>query len=585
MPALAEATTTIEMLPDEVIGRIAAGEAIERPASAVKELIENAIDAGASSLRLEIDAGGRRLIRVTDNGAGIRASDIELAFKRHATSKLRSADELSEMRTLGFRGEALASIAAVSRTTIVTRHRDEGAGVSLRLRGGVVEDRRRVGAPAGSAITIENLFFNTPARLAFLKSDSTEKRQVYWVALRYAMAYPGIAFALKQDGRERFRTTGSGELADAVAKCFGLATFKSMRRVEARERRRSGGPQIDVEGYAALPTISRASRDRIILFVNGRAVRDSALSHAVTQAYDGLLKAGAFPVAVLLISAPPAFVDVNVHPTKAEVRFRDANLPFLALQRAVREALLGAEELAPAADLWTETGFGADLIAYQKTRPAWWRGDADDPLADGIEAIPAGPEAPVRARTLPVLRVVGQAGAAYIIAEGPAGLYLIDQNAAHERVLYQQILDEAAGGGLRRAEASESQTVLLSPADARLLGEVGALLAGLRFEIEVFGPNCFVIRRWPQVAAGLAGDDLLPAMLGRLRQSERTEACAAAALAGCAAIRRGQILPLEEMQALIARLERCPAPFASPSGRKTFIHLSRERLADEFKRR
>lgn len=585
MPILTEATHAIALLPEAVIGRIAAGEAIERPASAAKELIENAIDAKATSIHVEVAAGGRRLLRVTDNGSGIRAGEIELAFRRHATSKLRSADELQAVATLGFRGEALASIAAVSRTTIVTRHRDERAGVSLCLRGGLVERQRPLGAPAGTAITVENLFFNTPARLAFLKSDATEKRHIYWVVLRYAMAYPEIAFALKQDGRERFRSSGSGELVDVIAKAFGLAAFKSMVAVEAADERRPGRPQINVSGFAGLPNLSRASRDRIILFVNGRAVQDSRLSHAVTQAYDGFLKAGRFPFAVLLIGAPPGFVDVNVHPTKAEVRFRDSNLAFAAVQRATREALLQADDVAPAADLWSENGFGDDYIAYRDRRPPWRPSDADDPFDDeGLDMPAEDADASAKPRTLPVLRVVGQVGAAYIIAEGPAGLYLVDQYAAHERVLFQQLLDEAANGGVKSADLPESQTLLLSPADAELLGEAGALFSQLQFEIEVFGPNSYVIRRAPRLASGAPAAECVPRMLESLRQSEKTIEKAQAALAGAVAFRRGQVLSREDMQALIAQLERCPAPFSSPSGRKTFIHLSREQLADEFRR-
>ena len=210
----------IAVLADEVVDRIAAGEAVERPASAVKELIENAIDAGATSAHVETVAGGRTLLRVSDNGSGIRAKELALAFKRHATSKLRDADELRAINTLGFRGEALASIAAVSRATVVTRHRDERMGLRLRLDGGAAGHQQAVGAPVGSVVTIENLFFNTPARLKFLKGDNTEKRHIYWVVARYALAYPEIAFALIQDGRERFRSTGSGQLADVVARDF-----------------------------------------------------------------------------------------------------------------------------------------------------------------------------------------------------------------------------------------------------------------------------------------------------------------------------------------------------------------------------
>ncbi len=576
---------SIALLPEAVIGRIAAGEAIERPASVVKELIENAIDAGAGSLHVEAEAGGRRLLRVTDNGAGIRHGEIELAFKRHATSKLRTADDLKDIATLGFRGEALASIGAVSRATIVTRHREEAMGVSLKLQGGLVLHQQRVGAPAGTVAMIENLFFNTPARLAFLKSEATEKRHIHWVVLRYAMAYPEIAFALKQDGRERFRSSGSGELADVVAKSFGLKAYKSMIALRSQEERGPGRPRIEITGYVSLPSMSRASRDRIILFVNGRAVQNSALSHAVTQAYDGLLKAGAFPWAVLLINMPPRLVDVNVHPTKAEVRFRDSQLVYLAAQRAVREALLNSSEAAPEPDIWSATGFTDDRIAYQKTRSSWWQAAADDPFDDiELDAIPEAAKAPARPRTLPVLRVVGQVGAAYIIAEGPAGLYLIDQNAAHERVLFQDLLDEEAQGGLESAALPESQTVLLSPADAELLSSVSELFRQLSFEIEVFGPNSFLIRRAPRIVSSLPAADYLPFMLERLRLSAKTSECALQTLALAAAIRSGQIMQPEDMQSLVARLERCPAPFASPSGQKTLLHLSREQLADEFKR-
>ncbi len=577
---------TIEVLPETVIGRIAAGEAIERPASVVKELIENAIDAGASAVQVEVEAGGARLLRVSDNGAGIRRQEIQLAFKRHATSKLRSADDLQGLTTLGFRGEALASIAAVSRATILTRHRDEPMGVTLRLQGGAVEHERPAGAPAGTVVTIENLFFNTPARLKFLKSEATEKRHIHWTAARYAMAYPQIAFALKQDGRERFRSSGGGQLADVLAKVFGLKEAKCMVAVEAVEARRPGRPRIAVAGFVSLPSLSRASRDRIILFVNGRAIQDPALSHALTQAYEGLLPAGAFPFAVLLLTMPPDFVDVNVHPTKAEVRFRDAQLVFVALQRAVREVLLAAADAAPAPDPWTGGAFSDVYVDYQKAPPQWPRRPADDLFDDaGLDETPEAGGPPSRPRTLPVLRVLGQVGAAYIIAEGPAGLYLVDQNAAHERVLFQKLCDESANGGIEGAQLAESQTVLLSPEDSDLLAQVENLLTHLSFEIERFGPNSYVIRRRPTLLAGLQAAEFMPRLLEILRRSARTPADAAAALAAVAALRRGQILEQEAMQSLIAQLERCPEPFVSPGGRKTFIHLSREDLAEEFRRR
>lgn len=574
----------IQVLADEVVARIAAGEAVERPASAVKELIENAIDAGASAIHVEVTGGGRQLLRVSDNGMGIPAHEAGLAFTRHATSKLRRAEELSTVTTLGFRGEALASLAAVSQATIITRHRDEDMGVMLKSSGGGLE-KRAIGAPAGAVVTIERLFYNTPARLKFLKNDNTEKRHIHWVVARYAMAYPGIAFVLKQEGRERLQTSGSGDLADVLAKAFGLEAFKRMLPISESGEGAINRAGISIDGYVSRPELHRARRDRIILFVNGRAIQDSALSRAITQAYEGLMKAGAYPLAVLLIRAPSDFVDVNVHPTKAEVRFRDPQQVFLLVQRAVRQALHAAGDIVPDVDLLSESGFTDTYIDYARPRPDWLR-QAKDELFE--EALPSRAqaliEAPAKPRTLPVLRVVGQVGARYIVAEGPAGLYLIDQNAAHERILYEEICAGAQAGDLAKRPSDESQVLLLSPQDAKLLERAGHVFRALGFEIEVFGGNAFVVRALPEPAFGLDIADLLPRMLERMRRSTLETSDGVAALAWAAATRGGQVLQEDEMRGLVARLERCPNPLVSPSGRKVFLHLSSERLADEFGR-
>ena len=574
----------IRVLPQEVVARIAAGEAVERPASAVKELIENAIDAGATSIHVEVSGGGRRLLRVSDNGTGIRSGEIELAFQRNATSKLRRAEELQALTTLGFRGEALSSLAAVSQATIVTRHRAESIGVMLKSVDGRLR-QEAIGAPAGTVVTIEHLFYNTPARLKFLKNDSTEKRHIHWVVARYAMAYPAIAFVLKQDGRERLHTSGSGQLADVVMTAFGLPAFKNMLLVEAVDEARAGRSRIGVRGFVSRPELHRARRDRIILFVNGRAVQDSALTHAVIQAYDGLLKAGAYPLAVLLITTPSDFVDVNVHPTKAEVRFREPQQVFLAAQRAVREALQTSGDTSAAPDLWSESGFTDQYLEYARPTPNWRRYDRDD-LFDqaGLSHIPDLAEEPAKPRTLPVLRVVGQVGATYIVSEGPAGIYLIDQNAAHERILHDEICEELSAGELAGRAADDSQSVMLSPQDAELLEAAGGIFSALGFEVEVFGPNTFVVRALPSCAAGLPAADIIPRMLERLRDSKCELRDGVAALSYAAALRRGQVLPDEEMRALVNKLERCPDPLESPSGRKVLIHLSSQQLADEFGR-
>ena len=565
----------IVMLSEEVVARIAAGEAVERPASVVKELIENSIDAGASAIHTDTAGGGRKLIRISDNGSGIPSDEVELAFARHATSKLRAAQDLQGLVTLGFRGEALASIAAVSQTTVITRHRGEDMGVSFKLHGGDVQHHQAIGAPAGTVVTIENLFFNTPARLQFLKSAATEKRHIQRVVTRYALAYPGISFVLKQDGREQFRSSGGGRLSDAAAQVFGLEDFKRMTAVSSEERPRRGLPQIGVAGYVSQPGLHRHDRSRIILFINGRAIQDSALSHAIVQAYGDLLPSGQHPLAALLITLPPDDVDVNVHPTKAEVRFREPSQVYAAVQRAVRRATLDSGHQAPT----------KDVAIMPPPRPTYQTSDSYglDDDAD-LDFIPETAGQPTKPRTLPLLRIVGQIGAVYMIAEGPAGLYLIDQNAAHERILYDQIRSEMQQGTLQTTAPMDSPTLALSPEDSALLTEVGAELAQLGFEIEVFGPNAFVFRKLPQCIISRPLNEAFPQMLSHLRQSARKLDDAIIALAWAAAVKNGQILQPEEMQSMLRQLERCPSPYQSPTGQTIMIHMTREHLAKAFRR-
>ena len=572
----------IVMLSEEVVARIAAGEAVERPASVVKELIENSIDAGASTIHTDTAGGGRKLIRISDNGSGIPSAEIELAFTRHATSKLRAAQDLQDLATLGFRGEALASIAAVSQTTVITRRRGEDMGVSFKLHGGDVQHHQAIGAPAGTVVTIENLFFNTPARLQFLKSDATEKRHIHRVVTRYALAYPNISFVLKQDGREQFRSSGRGSLSDAAAKVFGLADFKRMAPVSSEEMPRRGLPQIRVFGYVSQPVLHRHDRSRIILFINGRAIQDSALSHAIVQAYGSLLPSGQHPLAVLLITMPPDDVDVNVHPTKAEVRFRDASQVYAAVQRAVRRAVLDSDHQAQTKDLAERPDSRRHDARPQPAYQTSASHDLDDD-AD-LDFIPEAAGRPTKPRTLPLLRVVGQIGAVYMIAEGPAGMYLIDQNAAHERILYDQIRTEMQQRTLQTVAPMDSPTLMLSPQDSALLTEVGAELTQLGFEIEVFGPNAFVFRRLPKCIVSRPLAEAFPQMLSHLRQSARQLDDAVVALAWAAAIKNGQILQPEEMQSMLRQLERCPSPYQSPTGQTTMIHMTREHLAKEFRR-
>jgi DNA mismatch repair protein MutL len=585
----------IRILDEQVVAQIAAGEVVERPASVVKELIENALDAGAKNIAVQTVGDGSARIQVTDDGSGIKADEVELAFARHATSKLETADDLFQIRTLGFRGEALASIASVSHTTISTRHHSDEIGTLLRLEGGTIVQRRSAGIPTGTTLIVENLFYNTPARLKFLKKELTEKRQIAAVVARYAMAYPGVKFLLEQDGRESFRTTGSGELIDVIFVALGLDQIRHMLPVDDRNE------DISVKGYTSSPSLNRSDRSRITLFVNGRWIQDTSLAHAVVQAYHTLLMTGRYPVSVLMIEMPPDQVDVNVHPTKAEVRFRDQDRVFSALQRAVRRAVIDqahtpslrlSQPARSQRPLWETSG---RIIETQIEMPLglpdpgrYPQHRADETDADPT-AIPFGLGAPEKPRTLPILRVVGQVAATYIVAEGPAGLYLIDQHAAHERILYEQFLDEHDRKGLIAQYTLAAQTIQVSAEEERLLEEHLDILSDIGLVIEPFGPGVFVVRSVPAMLAdadivetlALIIDDL---ETGRSPGREALEAIIIRRVCKQAAIKAGQILTFDQMQTLIRQLERCRSPLTCPHGRPTLIHLSAEQLAREFGR-
>ncbi len=612
----------IQVLSDIVAAQIAAGEVVERPASVVKELLENAIDAGATSIVVEVERGGQRLIRVSDDGEGIPAGEVALAFARHSTSKLRTVDDLNAITTLGFRGEALASIAAVSRTRLVTRFRAEQVGTELLVEGGELRAERPAGVPAGTVVEVENLFFNTPARLKFLKSESTERRHITQLVTRYALAYPHIRFQLIQEGREQFHSTGSGDLADVLVEAFGLESFRDMLEVSPLPPARPDLPPIEVYGFASVPTLNRANRSHIVLFVNGRAILDQSLSYAVVQAYHTLIPQGRYPLAVLMIALPPEDVDVNVHPTKAEVRFRTPDAVFSAVQRAVRQAVVSQAPVPSVGDAFpaSDSGWSAGTHDEAPHRPAGrpllpgeeqlrlelHAFDAgrharhvppltDFPPATGREpapdltAIPAGPEGPQRPRTLPILRVVGQVGAAYIVAEGPAGLYLIDQHAAHERILYEQFMARQAAMQPVAQHALPSATVELPGTAALLVEENLAILESLGFALEPFGSGTFRVRAVPALLAGRDPAEVLHGLVEDLESGESPGDAALEArlirrVCKAAAVKAGQLLSFAEMQTLIQQLERCESPHTCPHGRPTMLHISAGELTRLFGR-
>lgn len=600
----------IRILPDEVVARIAAGEVVERPASVVKELVENAIDAGASEIRVECLEGGKRLIRVTDNGSGIRSDEVALAFAHHATSKLRSADDLAEIRTLGFRGEALASIAAVAQVTCLTRHVEENLGTLVRLEQGHVVSESRVGRAPGTTMTVEHLFAAVPARLKFLKTTQTERGHIDALLTRYALAYPHIRFALLHEGKLVFQSSGNGNLRDVLVAVYGAEMAANMVPVEGEH------DAMRVWGFAALPSLDHANRSKITLFVNGRPVQDAKLGYAVIQAYHTLLMTGRYPIAVIMVQLPPSEVDVNVHPAKAEVRFRDPDAVFSLVQRAVRKALLDHLQPTPI-HLSTSSRIpqppeerieSAEQRTAAPASPAQALPTAQQPPLRGSEAweqvgIPKQTQRPpepthdalrlpgVRAEVnaLPALRVLGQLAQTYILAEGPEGLYLIDQHAAHERILWERLLAQRELGAVESQALLDPVVVTLPMESAALLEENVPMLRDLGFEVEPFGNNTFLVRSVPAI---MIQDDISAAVreiVADLESNEpvlRRELEARVLRRVCKrmAIKAGRVLSFAEMQALVRDLEACESPRTCPHGRPTMIHLGLTQLEKAFGR-
>jgi len=575
----------IRVLPPEIASQIAAGEVVERPASVVKELVENSLDAHARNIFIETVDGGRGKISVADDGNGIDPGEIGLALERHATSKLTAISDLDSLRTLGFRGEALASIAAVARLTLVSRMKAQPHGMRLTAENGRVEAPAPVGAPQGTVVTVEDLFFNVPARRKFLKNQAAERRQIDSLVARYALAYPEVRFRLSQEGRETLAGNGNGNRREVLAAMFGLDAAERM--IDLSDSSIEG--PVRVSGYVSPVDLSRSNRKDILIFINGRSIADPALTTAVVQAYHTLLMVGRYPFGAVFVEMPPEEVDVNVHPAKAEVRFRDPSAVFSALQRAVRQALK-VRPTVPGARAWEgapSTGFAAGRGIPPE--PGWMLDHQPGGTAtDTAVSIPQ--TAPMDgAERIPLLRAVGQIGAAYLVAEGPDGLYLIDQHAAHERVLYEAMRREQPGLHVSQRLLSP-EVVELSTGQASALEGQLSILARIGFDVEPFGGSAFRVRAVPQLLGALKPEDALLAAVEDFEEDEtplaaEAEARLIARVCKRAAVKAGQALGPEEQAALIRALEECSSPRTCPHGRPTMIHLPMDLLARRFGRK
>jgi len=556
----------IKALSPQVVARIAAGEVVERPASVVKELVENSLDAGATRISVEVGGGGVSLIKVTDNGAGIPSQEVELAFERYATSKIGDLDDLESISSLGFRGEALPSITAVAQVDMTTCADGEKAGTHLSLKDGAIAERTAKGRSKGTTVSVLNLFRKIPARLKFLKSVATENSHIANVVSQYALAFPEVKFSLSLDGRMALRTPGSGKLLDSIAEVYGAEIAGNMIEVKSE----ATTPRIT--GMVGLPKVSRSGRGYLSFFVNRRWVNSRMLARAVEEAYHGLLMVGRHPVAVINISLPAQDVDANIHPTKSEVKFANERAVFSAVYRAVRQAL--AEQTpVPHVEAASKPVFSS--VVREPASPTY--------VGAGVD-LAHSPPTPVTA--LPVLRVLGQLDNSYIIAEGPDGLYLIDQHAAHERILFEKIERQRAQREIEVQGLLEPMPLETSPRQEAELWAHYQDLAEFGFAIEPFGGKTFLVRAVPAILNDKDWAGMLRELLDSLSEGDKSNWAEAVTntMACHSAVRAGQALSDSEMRELVRQLEQSATPHTCPHGRPTMIHLSYGQLKKDFGR-
>jgi DNA mismatch repair protein MutL len=595
----------IVLLDDATANRIAAGEVVERPASALKELVENAIDAGARHIDIRLEEGGRRLIQVADDGCGMTAEEAVLALQRHATSKLRTADDLFNIRTLGFRGEALPSIASVSRFSLLTRTEEDPGGVRVEVVGGIIEETGPASAAPGTVITVEDLFYNTPARRKFLKSITTEASRCVDVVGQLAIAHPGVAFRVESNGQLMFSTTGSGEAVQALASVWGRDLARSVFPILREE------PGLKVFGHVAPPERNRPGRSHELFYVNGRPIKSRMLSHALEDAFRSLTPDSRFPIGAVFLEIDPAMVDVNVHPTKTEVKFAADGHVHHAVSQAVKQALLdrgmvpqislASSDTASVGTAGGWSGFGGMRQNPMPTQVAAAM-EAFAPIADFLpspsqenlfeEFTAAGAQMPYKpfAEQLRGYRVLAQARNTYILALTESGLAIIDQHVAHERVLFEYLTVKRAAHGTPSQLLAVPFTLSLGSAEAALLAQRLEDFGHAGWQIEPFGRDTFVVRAVPTYVQKRQHEALLRDMIDELVHqsvSRRllvqrdhvtiTNACKMA-------VKAGDPLTMEEMVGLLHQLADTENPYMCPHGRPIVVTVPFDEIDRRFKR-
>jgi DNA mismatch repair protein MutL len=588
----------IRVLEPDIANQIAAGEVIERPASVVKELLENALDAGAARVQIEVEGGGADRIRVTDDGCGMEKDDALLAFERHATSKIVAASDLKTIHSYGFRGEALPSIASVSTVTLTTST-GRPQGTRIRLRGGTVLEVGPAAHPRGTSVEVEGLFRNAPARRKFLRSAATESGHIVSLVSRCAAAHPGIAFTLKSGGREMARYTTAADYRERVAQILGREEAAALVPIE-----RSSG-SLRIVGLASAPSLHRSTSTDENLFVNGRPIRDRRILHAVQMAYATLLPRGRYPVVFLFLEVPSDEVDVNVHPAKAEVRFLRA----AAIHDLAREALLAG--LGVARPFYRLDGFSpavAESVPSSRNPDdaAFWRATRDLVAPAAVEHVVAGggPPAP-RAASPPtgardgearlfeqvLLAPMAQFRDSYILASAPDGLVIVDQHAAHERVLYERLMAQSRSGGVVVQKLLFPVTIEIGAAERQAFEDARDDLSALGFSVAPFGETTLIVDEIPALMPTAVVPRLLRELLAETREWHRPEGMdrlrhRLLSTAAChAAVTANQPLDDARMRSLVEDLLGTSLPMTCPHGRPVLLRLTLDQIEKEFHRK
>ncbi len=580
----------IHILDESTVNKIAAGEVIERPASVVKELIDNAIDAGSSQITVEVEEAGARMITVSDNGCGMSEKDASLAFMKHATSKIKEIDDLNNLSTLGFRGEALSSIAAVAKVEMITRQKSSVSGTKLVVINGKIDEVSQVGAAVGSRICVKDLFYNTPVRRKYLKSRRTEISHIIDVVTKQALANPGISFFLKNEGKQILKAPKAKSSMDTIIHLFGGDISKSLIPIEAE----SNGMKLS--GYISRPELTKGNNDHQFIFINGRCVSSASISNAIRLGYYTKIPKGRYPVAFIRLDADPEDIDFNVHPTKSKIRLSNENEVIDFVSMAVESTLSRSGNIPEPSgkgiqSVLENTYSGtsrAEAVQERKQPYRYSARDTQKRLKKSERLISESvADEHSNVNDLPEIEIMGQVDEIYIIGKTDDKLVIIDQHAAHERILYEQFKLKQ---GISSQELIAPVTLDLSPKERALIEEYIPYLESAGFEISEFGPSTYAVNAVPGISDALEDPAVIPDIIsdilsaGRIQDETGIVEHIRKTMACRGAIKAGAACSMGQMGSLIQQLRKVSNPYSCPHGRPTIISFGKDRMDRMFKR-